>query len=132
MLTEDIIANLRHPNIVRLWGVCVLKPEREIWVVLEFAKDGDLYQLLKSDADIDWFSRLKYFLFPLICIFVFIMFSSFAIQAARAVNYLHDREQPIIHRDIKSSNFLISKYKLILTDFGISKRTTTPTIQGIF
>ncbi len=49
-----------------------------------------------------------------------------SIQAAKAVNFLHSSNPLVLHRDIKSPNFLISKdgTELKLTDFGMSKINT--------
>jgi serine/threonine protein kinase len=47
---------------------------------------------------------------------------SFAIQATRAVNYLHIFINTHPPQDIKSLNFLIhDKSTLLLTDFGLAK-----------
>jgi serine/threonine protein kinase len=38
----------------------------------------------------------------------------------KAVNYLHERNPPIIHRDIKAENILFFKDRLKIADFGWS------------
>lgn len=44
-------------------------------------------------------------------------------QAIRAVHFLHNQEIPIVHRDIKSLNFLVSKDRsLKLSDFALSRK----------
>jgi len=43
-------------------------------------------------------------------------------QVARALNYAHQRQHPILHRDVKPANILINEEgELVLTDFGIAK-----------
>jgi serine/threonine protein kinase len=60
--------------------------------------------------------------------------STFAVQLARALKYLHTRSEPIIHRDLKSENVFIyrmtdKQYVLKLGDFGES---TTVERKSIF
>jgi len=51
----------------------------------------------------------------------------FALKVARGLCYLHNFNPPIIHRDIKSSNILVTKNadgaakQIALCDFGVSK-----------
>jgi serine/threonine protein kinase len=98
------MASFRFQHICQVHGGCVIN-EKEVWLVLELVEGGDLQEFLTN------FGPLAHEL----------QLSSF-IQAAKALNYLHTSPSPILHRDIKSSNFLVrDKSKLLLTDFGLSK-----------
>jgi len=92
--------NLRHPNIVTLYGVC-MEPGHYC-MVMELMPEGSLYKLLHSKSDFPWMRRF-----------------SIAEQIAIGLNYLH--EQNIIHRDLKSLNILLNGQHAKLTDFGLSK-----------
>lgn len=60
-----------------------------------------------------------------------IFYYRLAIQATKAVNYLHSQDSPILHRDIKSLNFLVSKSGgLKLTDFGMAKAKSMASASG--
>ncbi|ETN64395.1 mixed lineage kinase [Anopheles darlingi] len=117
--------SLKHPNIVALKSVC-LDPQRPC-LVMEFARGGSLNKILTGrkippNVLVDW-----------------------AIQIARGMKYLHC-EAPIsvIHRDLKSSNVLISESiqegnllnkTLKITDFGLAReayRTTRMSAAGTF
>eukprot|EP00041_Stephanoeca_diplocostata_P029569 m.877794 g.877794 ORF g.877794 m.877794 type:complete len:814 (+) comp23583_c0_seq12:281-2722(+) len=100
-LTEETIRNffseskmlcgLRHPNIIHVTGVCVVPPS--ICMVMELCK-GSLRELLElpSSSDLAWGDRL-----------------SMATDCARAVACLHAHRPPIVHKDLKSPNFLIGR-----------------------
>lgn len=102
---------LRHENIVSLEGVCLQEPN--LCLVLEYCRGGSLNRVLagrkiRPDVLVDW-----------------------AIQIARGMDYLHCRAPiSLIHRDLKSSNVLLSEAienedllckTLKITDFGLAR-----------
>jgi len=112
---KQILAQLRHPNIVPLLDAGKSKQGQE-WFVLEFIKGDkiDVYcqknQLTKNDI------------------------VDLMIQICDAVHFAHS--QGIIHRDLKPANILIenrdSKAVPIILDFGIAHLDSAKdmTIQG--
>lgn len=101
----NTMATLRHESICWVLGGTVIN-DTLAYVVLEFVPGGDLHRfLLKSNGTLPWSTQL-----------------GFCISAAMAVNYLHSKKPSILHRDIKSNNFLVVDDKrLKLTDFGTAK-----------
>lgn len=118
MQEAKLFWTLKHPNIVSLHGVCLLPPK--FCLVMEYAKGGSLNRILSSsrrippDVLIDW-----------------------AIQIARGMTYLHNGAPiSVIHRDLKSSNVLISESiddgdlrgrTLKITDFGLAREAYNTT-----
>src|SRR5216683_1320259 len=107
------IAMLDHPHILPLfdYGEENVNGLLLTYMVMPFRKDGSLAA---------WLRRRSSKLLPLNDI------EHFLFQAADALQYAHDHQ--IIHRDVKSSNFLIHSRKdnpdrpdLLLADFGIAK-----------
>src|SRR5216684_412047 len=107
------IAMLDHPHILPLfdYGEENVNGLLLTYMVMPFRKDGSLAA---------WLRRRGSKLLPLNDI------EHFLFQAADALQYAHDHQ--IIHRDVKSSNFLIHSRKdnpdrpdLLLADFGIAK-----------
>ena len=56
----------------------------------------------------------------------------FALASAKGILYLHiEADPPICHRDIKASNILLdSKYTAKVADFGLSRLTPVPDLEG--
>uniref|UniRef100_A0A8C5PKS5 mitogen-activated protein kinase kinase kinase n=1 Tax=Leptobrachium leishanense TaxID=445787 RepID=A0A8C5PKS5_9ANUR len=120
-----LFAMLNHANIIALRGVCLKEPN--LCLVMEFAPGGSLNRVLAGkkippDILVNW-----------------------AVQIARGMNYLHDEAiVPVIHRDLKSSNVLISEMVengdlsnkvLKITDFGLARewhRTTKMSAAGTY
>lgn len=95
-----LLSKLRHPNIVLLMAAC-LEPEN-MCCVMELCR-SDLYTIL-HDPSI-YLSPKKLL--------------SFAIDAAQALLYMHTHSPALLHRDVKTSNMLISSSgELKLIDFG--------------
>ena len=96
----EIQQNLRHPNIIRLYGY--FHDENRIFLMLEFAGKGELYkQLSKVGA----FSERRS--------------ATYVDQMADALGYLHSKH--VIHRDIKPENLLVGIDGVLkIGDFGWS------------
>ncbi|KAL3183571.1 hypothetical protein MRX96_033679 [Rhipicephalus microplus] len=104
---------LAHPNVVSLLGVCLEPPN--LCLVMEYARGGPLNRVLAGrrvppEVLVDW-----------------------AVQIARGMHYLHV-EASLIHRDLKSSNVLLSepytersRKTLKITDFGLARQVTGTT-----
>lgn len=92
------LRDLSHPNIVSL--VEVLKSDKYIGIVLEYASGGDLFEYILQHKYLkeDYAKKL------------------FA-QLVSGVDYMHTKGY--VHRDLKLENLLLDKHKnIIISDFG--------------
>lgn len=96
----EIQCRLRHPNILRMYGY--FHDEKRIYLILEYAKHGALYKLLKERGRFDEKTAAIY-----------------VRDLTKALMYCHTKR--VIHRDIKPENLLIGhNYELKIADFGWS------------
>lgn len=94
-------AFLRHPNIASL--LTVEKKEGIFFLVMEYVDGTDLATLIKKKKRLDVNIALDYL-----------------IQILEGVSYAHSKN--VLHRDLRSSNILISKQGVVkITDFGTSR-----------
>ena len=100
----SIHSKLIHENIIRLYSV--YKDENSINLIMEYAKSGNLFELLSKPENKKGLDEQRAF--------------DYFIQVVNAVYFLHQNN--IIHRDIKPENILIGKKGLLkLCDFGWAK-----------
>ena len=96
----EIQSNLRHPNILRLYGH--FHDSKRIFLILEFAGKGELYKLLRKEERFPEWKAAQYIA-----------------QMAAALRYLHKKH--VMHRDIKPENILVGIHgEIKISDFGWS------------
>jgi len=102
----EILAHLRHKNLVELYG-CTSRHSRELLLVYEYIPNGTVADHLhgrqSNSGLLTWPVRL-----------------SIAIETARALAYLHASD--VIHRDVKTNNILLDNdFHVKVADFGLSR-----------
>jgi serine/threonine protein kinase/formylglycine-generating enzyme required for sulfatase activity len=112
----QLSASLNHTNIVTVHDVGSVGSVH--YMAMEFLEGEDLHQIVKQKGALYYKDVAKWM-----------------IPVAEALNYIHDKG--LIHRDIKSSNIIItSEGRPVLMDFGIAyasngtKLTQTGTVIG--
>ena len=79
-----LLATLRHPSIIMWMGIASPPDAEDLYIVTEFAANGDLLSLLlRTDVDLSWRLRVRWLQ-----------------EVARALLYLHSKR--LIHRDVKA------------------------------
>ena len=104
----DMMASVRHPHVVNFLGMCV----EPLCIVTEQCSRGSLYSILekaKNDPalaqELTWTKRLR-----------------LVADVASGMVYLHRRSPPILHRDMKSPNVLVSDaWRAKVADLGLSR-----------
>ncbi|XP_043722080.1 uncharacterized protein LOC122669387 [Telopea speciosissima] len=107
VLEIEIITTLHHKNIISLFGLCF--EDNNLLLVYDFLSRGSLEDNLhgngKDKSALGWAERYKV-----------------ALGVAEALEYLHTGStENVIHRDVKSSNILLSDdFEPQLSDFGLA------------
>ena len=102
----EILAKLRHPNLVLLYG-CTSTQSHDLLLVYEYIPNGTVADHLHgpeaNPSLLTWPIRMN-----------------IAIETASALAYLHATE--IIHRDVKTNNILLDhNFCVKVADFGLSR-----------
>ncbi|MBX7254035.1 MAG: serine/threonine protein kinase, partial [Candidatus Promineofilum sp.] len=100
-----LLAGLRHPNLPRV-GDHFVVPGQGQYLVMDFVEGKSLTTLLSErGGPLDEAEVLPWMR-----------------QVCEALDYLHTRTPPIIHRDVKPDNIIVAPDgRPMLVDFGISK-----------
>ncbi|ETK87604.1 TKL protein kinase [Phytophthora nicotianae P10297] len=113
-----LMATLNHERIVQFVGVA-WDSLTDLCVLSEFMEGGDLRTLLKNCEEHNTplgFDRSKV---------------TIALHVAHALTYLHSLSPPVLHRDLKSKNILLTaQLDAKLTDFGVSRERSDHTMTG--
>ncbi|KAL4449572.1 hypothetical protein ABPG74_007395 [Tetrahymena malaccensis] len=97
----EIQSHLNHKNVLRMFGF--FWDEQKIYLILEYAPQGELYQDLQKQINKRYPEQKA---------------ANYIKQMADALIYLHSKD--IIHRDIKPENLLNSFGTIKIADFGWS------------
>lgn len=96
---------VEHPNILRL--IDVLESNRHLYIILEYAEQGELFDFLVSNRFLTEEVALEFFR-----------------QIVLALEYLH--KLGICHRDLKPENVLLDSCTQVkLADFGFARWVST-------
>lgn len=97
----QVLSKLHHRNIVQFYGAC-LQP-KNMFLATELMKT-DLYSALRKQPEQFRWERLG---------------RKIALDVALGLNYLHCQVPPLMHRDLKSPNVLLSEEGLAkIADVG--------------
>jgi serine/threonine protein kinase/Tol biopolymer transport system component len=100
----SILASLRHPNLPRVGDYFTL-PGQGQYLIMDYIDGEDLRQRIERVGAMS--EREVILIGAAIC---------------DALTYLHNRQPPVIHRDIKPGNIKITpEGEIILVDFGLAK-----------
>lgn len=102
----SICQSLRHPNIVSYLGHDWV--DHNLYIRLEYVAGGCMAKILKEFGKLPE-SRL----------------SKASLGLFRGLDHLHTRSPPVVHRDIKAANLLVSlNFDVKLADFGVSRQNS--------
>lgn len=115
----NILASLRHENVVKLRGFCCSKGRGKCFLVYDFIPNGNLlgYLDLKEGDDqvLEWSTRV-----------------SIISGIAKGIAYLHGptlNKSPLLHQNISAEKILISQhFKPMLSDSGLHKLLTSDAV----
>ena len=95
-----LLMRVEHSNIVKILD-CFTEGERN-YMLLEYVNGIDLHQMVQQNGPQKEAEVLEW-----------------ALQIAVAMKYLHEREEPIIHRDLTPDNVVLrNDGKIVIVDFG--------------
>lgn len=118
-----LATQLRHENIISIYDAGVISSRKDYaYFVMEYVPGGDLEQYLNSFIESDISMPINRVL-------------DIIKQISMGLNTLHQSNPPIIHRDLKLNNILLSygacgEIAIKISDFGFAKEVTA-NIQDI-
>eukprot|EP00933_Yihiella_yeosuensis_P022119 TRINITY_DN17418_c0_g1_i1.p1 TRINITY_DN17418_c0_g1~~TRINITY_DN17418_c0_g1_i1.p1 ORF type:complete len:383 (-),score=50.87 TRINITY_DN17418_c0_g1_i1:46-1194(-) len=115
MLNEyEVMKRLNHPNIIRCLGYFWEFQSQSLFIVLEYAKRGDLHSELQARKQIG-----QHFTDEEVC----------DICGQILLGLAHIHSKGIVHRDIKSLNLFLTDTGMVkLGDFGVSRQMSDQTM----
>ncbi|GAB2285125.1 hypothetical protein Dimus_019578 [Dionaea muscipula] len=103
----NVLGMNAHPNLIELIGTCL--KDQEMFFVYEYTENGSLDDYL--------FNKKSHYKEPL----TWDIRISIALGAARGIAFLHTLDNPVIHRDIRTSHILLDRsYNPKITAFGLA------------
>ncbi|KAG8938697.1 hypothetical protein FRC04_007930 [Tulasnella sp. 424] len=101
----NLLSELDHDNIVKLIGFVEIAQEDVAWILLQWEENGNLREFVHSQ---EWVIPKRV---------------SLIYDVTCGLHYLHSRDPPICHGDLKSLNILVnSQNRAVITDFGSARK----------
>jgi eukaryotic-like serine/threonine-protein kinase len=103
-----LLTSLEHPAIPTIFDYFYDEKEGRFYLVMKYISGGDLAARLRSSPE----GKLDE-----------VTVTEWGIQIADVLDYLHNRQPPIVYRDLKPSNIMIdgNTGRIMLIDFGIAR-----------
>jgi len=103
-----LLTSLDHQSIPTIYDYFFDEKEARFYLVMKYISGGDLAGRLRSAPE----SRIEE-----------ASVTQWAIQVADVLDYLHNRQPPIVYRDLKPANIMIDSNsgRVMLIDFGIAR-----------
>ena len=99
-----MLSRLRHQSLPQVHDYFI-EPNGQQYLVMEFVEGTDLHTLVQQRGALQEAQAVAW-----------------STQILDALEYLHTQQPPIIHRDIKPQNIIITPQgRAMLVDFGIAK-----------
>ena len=100
----DILRHLRHPGIVRLFDDCI-STDQKYFLVMDYIPGNNLDDVVKSWGSFSSQATIE-----------------IGIQCCEILEYLHGHAPPIIYRDLKPGNLMLTPDgQIVFIDFGIAR-----------
>jgi len=107
-IEANILASLRHPNLPRVGDHFVIQGQGQ-YLLMDFIEGEDLRAHMEKNGMLSEEDVIR-----------------IGITICDALTYLHTRQPPVIHRDIKPGNVkLTPDGEIVLVDFGLAKFLTS-------
>eukprot|EP01125_Pyxidicula_operculata_P013029 TRINITY_DN429_c0_g1_i1.p1 TRINITY_DN429_c0_g1~~TRINITY_DN429_c0_g1_i1.p1 ORF type:complete len:680 (-),score=140.47 TRINITY_DN429_c0_g1_i1:111-2150(-) len=107
-----VMRSLPHPNILLFLGACLVPGNFKL--VTELATNGSLDKLISNkQVKVSFFRKL-----------------AMAREIAEGLNWLHRRDPPLLHLDLKPANILLTEsWTIKIADFGMSRFKQKETVS---
>ncbi|RHZ90178.1 hypothetical protein Glove_5g21 [Diversispora epigaea] len=107
----NILAVNYHDNIIKFYGISIDLSTETYYLVLQYAKDGDLRTYLQNNFNrLEWKIKIQ-----------------MATDIANGLYCIH--EENIVHKDLHSKNILVHEGSLLITDLGLSQQSDSNSIS---
>jgi len=109
-----ILSQVSCPQVVKLYGYINDNPT-QVYLVMELCSRGSLYHVMNSVVyDFGWDRVFR-----------------FATEFLKGMEYLHSQNPPLLHRDFKSLNLLLTEdWQVKICDFGLTRPALTDLTLG--